>query len=243
MKNTGHLAAMLLVLFLLVAACYAALFIAPDEATMHAIQRIFYFHVPSAWTAMVAFFMTFIANIAYLVTRKPKWDWLGVSTAEVGLAFTTVVLVTGPIWARPVWGIWWTWDVRLTSTLVLWLLYISYLLLRNLLADPERRAVFSAIFGIFAYLDVPLVYFSIRLFRTQHPQPVILGGSGSGLNSTMRGVVLFCWLALLALMVVLLRQRYLLERMRHEADELRFAIEGRAADREASGKGRRETVR
>jgi heme exporter protein C len=103
--------------------------------------------------------------------------------------------------------------------------------------------VFSAIFGIFAYLDVPLVYFSIRLFRTQHPQPVVLGGSGSGLNPTMRGVLLFCWIALLGLMLVLVRQRYRLERLRHEAGELRFAIESRAASSDAAGKGRREAER
>jgi len=237
-SSRGNLGAALAVFALLGFACCAALFIAPDEATMHAIQRIFYFHVPSAWTAFVAFLITFIANIAYLVTRKPKWDWLGVSSAEVGLAFCTVVLVTGPIWAKPVWGIWWTWDARLTSTFVLWLLYVSYLLLRTLLADPERRPVFSAIFGIFAYLDVPLVYFSIRLWRTQHPQPVILGGSGSGINAVMLRVLLLCWAALTALMILLLRERYRLERMRHETDELRFEIEGRAADREMAGKGR-----
>jgi heme exporter protein C len=234
----GHIVAILAILALLGVACYAALFIAPDEATMHAIQRIFYFHVPSAWTAFVAFLITFIANIAYLATRKPKWDWLGVSSAEVGLAFCTIVLVTGPIWAKPVWGIWWTWDARLTSTFVLWLLYVSYLLLRTLLADPERRAVFSAIFGIFAYLDVPLVYFSIRLWRTQHPQPVILGGSGSGINAVMLRVLLLCWAALMALMVLLVRQRYRLERLRHETEELRFEVEANAADREAAGKGR-----
>src|ERR1700689_5066531 len=95
---------------------YAALFIAPDESTMHAIQRIFYFHAPTAWAGMDAFAITFIANIAYLVTKRPKWDWIGVAAAEVGLVCTTVVLLTGPIWAHPVLGIWWTWDARLTST-------------------------------------------------------------------------------------------------------------------------------
>jgi heme exporter protein C len=237
-SSRGHLGAALAVFALLGLACYAALFIAPDEATMHAIQRIFYFHVPSAWTALIAFLITLIANIAYLATRKPKWDWLGVSSAEVGLAFCTIVLITGPIWAKPVWGIWWTWVARLPSTFVLWLLYVSYLLLRTLLADPERRAVFSAIFGIFAYLDVPLVWLSIRLWRTQHPQPVILGSSGSGINAVMLRVLLLCWAGLMALMVLLLRQRYQLERLRHETEELRFEIEGRAADRETAGKGR-----
>jgi heme exporter protein C len=224
-----------LVGLLMAMAGYAALFIAPDEATMHAIQRIFYFHASSAWTAFDAFLITFVANIAFLVTRKPKWDWLGVASAEVGIAFITVVLITGPIWAHPVWGIWWTWDARLTSTLVLWMLYVSYLLLRTLILDPERRATYSAVFGIFSYLDVPLVYFSIRLWRTQHPQPVILGGSGSGLNPTMKAVFFFCVFVMHLLMILLLRQRYILEKTRHEVEELRFEVEARALQPEVTG--------
>ncbi|MBI1738614.1 MAG: cytochrome c biogenesis protein CcsA [Acidobacteria bacterium] len=202
---------------------YAALFIAPEERTMHEIQRIFYFHVPSAWTAFTAFFVVFISNIAYLTRRNMKWDWIAVSVAEVGLAFCTVVLVTGPIWAKPVWGIWWTWDARLTSTFVLWLMYVSYLLLRTLLPDTEKRARISAAFGIFAFLDVPLVYFSIWLWRTQHPQPVI--GGGGSLDPTMRWVLLTCWGALLGVMILMVRQRYRLERMRHEVEELAHAAE------------------
>ena len=204
---------------------YAALFIAPDESTMHAIQRIFYFHAPSGLVALIAFTICFIANIGYLVGRKPYWDWLAVAAAEVGVAFNTVVLITGPIWAKPAWGIWWAWDARLTSTLVLWLLYISFLLLRDLIADPDRRSVFSAIYGIFLFLDVPLVYFSIRIWRTQHPQPVILGGQGSGLDPTMRKVFYLCWFALTAVMVILIRQRYQLERARYDVEELRIETE------------------
>ena len=154
-------------------------------------------------------------------------DWLAVSAAEVGLAFCTVVLVTGPLWAKPVWFIWWTWDARLTSTLVLWLLYVSYLLLRTLVDEPERRALVSAVFGIFAFLDVPLVYMSIRWWRTQHPQPVIGGGEGSGLDPQMGRVLLICWVGLLGLMVILLRQRYRLERARHELAELSIAADSR----------------
>jgi heme exporter protein C len=202
---------------------YAALYIAPEERTMHEIQRIFYFHVPSAWTAFTAFFIVFISNIAYLTRRNIQWDWVAVSAAEVGLAFCTVVLVTGPIWAKPVWGIWWTWDARLTSTFVLWLMYVSYLLLRTLLPDTEKRARISAVFGIFAFLDVPLVYFSIWLWRTQHPQPVI--GGGGTLDPTMRKVLLFCWLALLGVMYLMTRQRYRLEKMRNDVEELARAAE------------------
>src|SRR5579864_2814197 len=141
----GRITLVLVASALMVFAGFAALFIAPDEKTMHAIQRIFYFHVPSAISAFIAFFIVFVANTAYLVTRKPKWDWLGVAGAAVGVACCTIVLITGPIWARPVWGIWWTWDARLTSTFILWLLYITYLSLRGLLEDPQRRATLSAI--------------------------------------------------------------------------------------------------
>jgi heme exporter protein C len=227
-------AATLVVAALLGIAGYAALFLAPGERTMGLIQRIFYFHVPSAWTAFIAFFICFVANVAYLLRRAPHWDWLSVSAAEVGLAFCTAVLVTGPIWAKPVWGIWWTWDARLTSTFVLWVLYASYLLLRTLVADPERRAVVSAVFGIFAFLDVPHVYLSIRLWRTQHPQPVIAGGTGSGLDPPMWRVFLICWAALLGLMVLLVRQRYRLEALRHEVQELSVEAELRGPRREAS---------
>jgi heme exporter protein C len=161
----------------------------------------------------------------YVFRRQPRWDWLGVAAAEVGLAFTTVVLVTGPIWAHPVWGIWWTWDARLTSTFVLWLLYVSYLLLRTLVEEPDRRALLSAFFGIFAFLDVPLVFGAIRWWRTQHPQPVIMGGPGSGLQPTMRAALFLSWFAMLGLMTLLLRQRYLLEAMREEASNLQREME------------------
>jgi heme exporter protein C len=208
---------------------YAALFIAPDERTMHEIQRIFYFHLPS-WIAMFfAFSVVFIANIAYLASRQPKWDWLGVASAEVGVVCCTAGLITGPLWAHPVWGIWWTWDARLTTTFILWLLYISYLLLRGLLEDSQRRASLSAVFGVFAFLDVPLVYVSNRLWRTQHPQPVILGGSGSGLNPTMGKVLLLCVVAILGVMILVLVDRYRLERLRHEFEELRQEVESRGA--------------
>jgi heme exporter protein C len=195
------------------------------ERTMGPIQRIFYFHAASAWAGMTAFFICFFGNLLYVWRREQKWDSLGVSAVEVGLAFTTIVLITGPIWAHPVWGIWWTWDWRLTSTFVMWLLYISYLLLRTLIEEPDRRALLSALFGIFAFLDVPLVYFSIRWWRTQHPQPVIMGGPGSGLEPTMRKVFFFSVLAMHGLMVLLLSERYRLEKLRGEVDDLRREAE------------------
>jgi heme exporter protein C len=212
---------------------YAALFIAPDERTMHEVQRIFYFHL-SAWiTSFTAFTVVFVSNIAYLVTRRIKWDCLGVAAAEVGIVCCSIGLITGPLWARPVWGIWWTWDARLTTTFIMWLMYISYLLLRGLLEEPQRRASLSAIFGIFAFLDVPLVYMSNRLWRTQHPQPVILGGEGSGLDPMMAKVLLICVVSLFGVMIPILLDRYRLQVLRHEVEELRFEVEMRATDSQA----------
>jgi heme exporter protein C len=200
------------------AAAYASFYIAPNERTMGLVQRIFYFHAACGLTMFTAFFICFCSNVAYVLRRGSKSDALGVSAAEVGVVFNTVVLVTGPIWAHPAWGIWWTWDARLTSTFVLWLLYIAYLLLRTLIEEPERRALQSALFGIFAFLDVPLVYGSIRWWRTQHPQPVLMGGPGSGLDPTMRKVFLFSILAMHALLLLLLIDRYRLEKMRGDFD-------------------------
>jgi len=208
-----------------IAAAYASFYVAPEERTMGLIQRIFYFHVGSAWAGMDALFVCFIANLLYVWKREAKYDWLGVSSAEVGLVLMTVVLITGPIWAKPAWGIYWTWDARLTSTFVLWLLYVSYLLLRSLIEEPERRALLSALFGIFAFIDVPLVFFSIRWWRTQHPAPVIMGGPGSGLDPVMRKVFLFNVLAMHVLALFLIIERYVLEKMRAEVDVVRREAE------------------
>jgi heme exporter protein C len=213
------------VFLLLGAAAYASFFIAPTDAKQGLIYRILFLHVASAWTGLTSFFICFVANVLYVLRRQPRWDWLGVAAGEVGLAFTTAVLVTGPIWAHPVWGIWWTWDARLTSTFVLWLLYISYLLLRTLIEEPNRRALLSALFGIFAFLDVPLVFGSIRWWRTQHPQPVVMGGPGSGLDPLMYKVLFFSWFAMLALMTLLLRQRYRLEAMRGDLETMQHELE------------------
>jgi heme exporter protein C len=210
----------LLVFLLLSAASYGALIWAPTEATMGLIQRIFYFHVASGITGFVSFSLVAIASVVYIRTRALKWDWLAVASAEVGVAFFTIVLVTGPIWAKPVWGIWWTWDARLTSSFLLWVLFVSYLILRTLIDEPDRRAMVSAVFGIFAALDVPLDYFSIWWFRTQHPQPVI--GDGGKLDPRMGWVLLLCWVATLGVMALLIRVRYRLEALRAEVDAYRM---------------------
>ena len=201
---------------LLAYALYEALVVAPTERTMGDVQRIFYYHVPSAWTAFLLFLVNLVASVVYLIRRNPKADALAVVSAEVGVVFCTIVLVTGPIWARPVWGIWWTWDVRLTTTLVLWLIYVSYLVLRRF-SDSAQTPVMAAVLAIFGALDVPLVYFSIWFFRTQHPQPVI--GGGGSLDPRMAHVLLINWLAFLCFAFLVCWSRFRLEMLHREVEE------------------------
>ena len=209
---------------LLAVGVYMALIAAPTERSMGDVQRIFYFHVGSFWTAFVAFFLNGVGSVAYLMRRKNYWDSLAASAAEVGVVFCTAGLAMGPLWAKPVWGIWWTWDARLTLTLLLWLLYVAYLLLRSFLPDSDRRAIVAAVFGIFALADVPLVYMANRWWRTQHPQPVIAGGPDSGLDPQMWNTLLVCWVALLALMICYLRLRMPLEEGRRRLEALRRTL-------------------
>src|SRR5216110_2845311 len=179
-----------LVLMLLVYGFRQAIFMAPTELTMGNIQRIFYYHVPSAFVAFTCFLANLIASLWYLRSRRLSVDAWALATAEVGVIFCTVVLVTGPLWARPVWGIWWTWDARLTTTLILWLIYLSYLMLSRFSEGPSAPLIAAAL-AIFGFLDVPIVYMSIRWWRTQHPSPVIGGGENSGLDPRMLHVLLW----------------------------------------------------
>lgn len=213
----------LLTLVFLGFALYEALVAAPTERTMGDVQRIFYYHVPSAVTAFLLFFANFIVSILYLARPNAAADALGVTTAEVGVVFCTVVLVTGPLWARPVWGIWWTWDARLTSTLVLWLIYLSYLMLRRF-STGTQTPVLAAALGVFGFLDVPFVYMANRLFRTQHPQPVYFGGSGSGADPRMTFALLINMAAFFCFALLVCWWRYRLERLKREVEE-RQALE------------------
>jgi len=208
----------LVTLGLLSYALYMALVVAPTEATMGDVQRIFYYHVPSAWMAFLCFFINAIASIWYLAKRSQTADAIAVSAAEVGVVFCTIVLLTGPIWARPVWGIWWTWDARLTSTLVLWLIYIAYLILRRF-STSGRAPVLAATLAVFGFFDVPFVYLSIRIFRTQHPQPVIAGGEGSGLDPTMAKAFLWNMIAFTFYGLLVMWMRYRLELAERSIEE------------------------
>jgi heme exporter protein C len=208
----------LLTFGLLTYALYEGMVAAPTEQTMGEVQRIFYYHVPSAVTAFALFLINFAASIIYLARRSPKADALAVSTAEVGVVFCSVVLVTGPLWARPVWGIWWTWDARLTSTLLLWLIYVSYLILRRY-STSGQTPVIAAVLAVFGFLDVPFVYLANRLFRTQHPQPVYFGGPGSGADPRMTYALLVNMAAFFAFAALVVWLRFRLERARQDFEE------------------------
>jgi heme exporter protein C len=201
------------------AALYMALLEAPREKTMGDLQRIFYFHVPSAITGMTAFAINFAASLMYVIKKKRKWDNLALSAAEIGVLFFGIVLITGPIWAKPEWLVWWDWkSKRLTTSLVLWFLYAAYLLIRNYIEDPERRAMVSAVFGIVAFLDMPLVWFSIRWWSDIHHPPAML--ETGGVSSSMRPAFWVCCIAFQLLLVYLLRRRFFLEAIRDEVEEL-----------------------
>jgi heme exporter protein C len=276
MKKAFPILAVLTALFLAYA-FYQAMFVAPTDFAQGDVYRIIYYHVPSAWTAFLLFFINFLASVQYLANAKPstaraaKWiviaigivgfiapfvpqvkqqlptgmypssvattalilvglyfligkyfpgqnlDVLAVTAAEVGVVFCSIVLVTGPIWARPVWGIWWApGDIRLTSTLVLWLIYVSYLVLRRF-SDSAQTQKLAAVLAVFGALDVPLVYFSIWFFRTQHPQPVI--GGGGSMDPRMLHVLLINWMAFLCFAFLVCWSRFRLEKLRREVEE------------------------
>ncbi len=148
---------------------------APVERTMGIVQKIFYYHVPSAWVAFLAFGVVFVCSIMYLTSKDKKWDLYAKSSVEIGVLFALIVLITGPIWARPIWGVWWTWEPRLTTTLILFLIYVAYLLLRIFSGNTDRTAKFAAVLGIVGFIDVPLVYFSINWWSPEaqvHPQRI-----------------------------------------------------------------------
>lgn len=203
---------------------HIAMDVVPPDAAMFNVQRIFYYHFP-AWVAMsLCFGANLMGSIVYLLTRtrRPalalKADALALSTAEMGVVFCLVGLVTGSLWARYAWGIWWTWDERLTSTFILWLIYISYLLLRNFAAGPQMRTI-SAVLAIFGYIDVPIVYMSTRWWRTQHPAPIIAGAPGTGLDKSMWPAVWWNLAAWCAWGLLVVSFRYGLERRRQQVEE------------------------
>jgi len=208
----------LLTYVLMLLALYTIFIYAPVEKTMGVIQKIFYIHVPSAFLAYLAFFITFIASIIYLYRKDPKWDTVAHCAVETGVIFCTIVLITGPIWARPIWNVWWTWDPRLTTTLILWFTYVAYLMLRRSVKE-NRRANLAAVFGIIGFINVPITFFSIRLWRTIHP--VVITSRGLNMSGPMKFSLIITFIAFCFLFFALLISRIRLERLKTNIEEVK----------------------
>ncbi len=188
------------------------------EQTQGIIQKIFYVHVSTAITMYFGFVISFLSALMYLLEKRRHWDEISVAGAEVGFFLCTLVLLTGPVWAKPVWGAWWTWEPRLTSTLLLWLLYAGYLVLRAYFGSSAQGRKVTAILAVIAFLDVPLVHFSVRLWRGIHP--TVMGPSGGGMSPKMQFVFVVTFIATLFLFASLMRARFRLERSRNLLESL-----------------------
>ena len=231
----------LLVVLLVPVCLYVVFAVVPTEQRMGVVQRIFYFHVPSALMAFLGVFLCAACSALYLLTRARRYDIAAHASAELGVVFCTIVLVTGPIWARPVWGVWWTGEVRLTSTLILWLIYVGYLLLRDTAENREQAARWGAVVAIVGALDVPIIYKSVEWWRGLHPKVLKISGGG-GLEPTMGRALLLCSVTFTLLFAHLLIQRCRLGLLQDEVEALAHAgVRGPA--RAAGGPGPKESDR
>lgn len=206
---------------MMIAALYLVFLYAPREATMGDVQRIFYFHVSAAWVGFFAFFVTLLAGIAFLRAGKRRWDVVGFSSAEIGVTFTAMAVITGSIWAKPTWNAWWPWqqEPRLILVTVLLLIYLAYFMLRAFVQDEEQKARFAAVYGIVAFASVPLTFLSIRWWRRLHP--VVFEKGGAGLTRPMLRTFLFCLLTFTILYFTLLLHRSRLARLVDEVEGLK----------------------
>ena len=202
---------------------YMALSWAPTEATMGHVQRVFYFHVATAWVGFFGFFATFLASALYLWRGAAIWDIIAASSEEVGFTFITMTIITGSIWAKPVWNVWWTWEPRLTTSAILWLIYVAYMMLRQSVDDPIRRARFSAVYGIVGFISVPITFMAIRWWRTIHP--VILQSEGFALSGRMLTTLFVAIGAFTLLYATLVNHRVQLARIEEKVAMLRGRLE------------------
>ncbi len=224
-------------LFVLVPVCLYQIFaVVPTEQKMGVVQRIFYFHVPAALAAFGGVALCAVCSALYLWKRERRYDLLAHASAELGVVFCTIVLITGPIWARPIWGVWWTGEVRLTSTLVLWLMYVAYLILRQNADNREQAARWGAVVAIIGFLDVPIIYKSVEWWRGLHPKVLRVSGGG-GLDPTMERTLLLCSVTFLLLFTFLLVQRTRLGRLQDEVEALTHAAVARPAGGAAGATG------
>jgi heme exporter protein C len=235
MTSSERWTAVLLALagLLMITAIVLVFGVAPDPANLQTpverfSQRIFYFHVPTWWVGFLAFLVASVAAVLYLITRHERWDVIGLSSVEIGITFTTMGLVTGSIWAKPTWNTWWTWDPRLTTAAIGWLMYIGYLMLRGAIENPERRARFAAVFALVAFLSVPLNFMAIRWWRTIHP--VVIGSGspdaqgGFTLGPTIRMIFFFCLFTFTLLYVAFLNLRVRTEWLARRVEYLKQQV-------------------
>ncbi len=200
---------------------YLVFFYAPTDANLGVSQRILYYHVPVAILGLFSIVVVAVASAAHLITKREEWDSLAYSAAEIGVLLTTLGIVTGAMWAKPTWGIWWTWDPKLTLTLVLWFIYVGYLMLRTYGPKGSQGARYGAVVAIIGAIDAPIVYYAAELWRTTHPTLVIGPAADSGgMDSRMAMVLLVSMVAFVLLFVYVLVERYALRRSEAAADEL-----------------------
>jgi heme exporter protein C len=202
---------------------YLVFFYVPTERTMGVVQRIFYIHLPSAWVAFLAFGIVALCSAGYLWLRDERLDAIAVAAAELGIVFTTAVLLTGPLWGRISWGTWWQWEPRLTLTLLLWLIYIAYFMVRNATENTERGKRFAAVVGIVGSFNIPFIHMSVQWFRSLHPQPVIARPEGPAADPEIVQTFLVSMLAFTLTFFALLLYRYGLERMQSHVEGLRYS--------------------
>jgi len=213
-------------LILLLTATLMVFFYAPLEAVMGLVQKVFYFHVAAGWVGMISFLVAAFAGVAYLRTSHRKWDIVGLSAVEIGMVFAFINIVTGSIWARPIWNTWWTWDPRLTTATIMMLIYAAYFMLRSGIEEPDRRARFGAVYAIIGFLSVPLTFFSARLFRTIHP--IVIGANQPGaagsfdMTGTMLITFLFSLLTFTFIFADLLWHRIRLGRLADKVEQLKM---------------------
>ena len=200
----------------------------PLEAVMHYVQKIFYFHISNAWVGMLGFIAAAVAGIIYLVKKDMKWDIVEMAAVEISLVFFFIAIVTGSIWAKPSWGTWWTWDARLTTAAILEMIYLAYLLLRQGIEDPERRARFSAVYTLVGGLSVPITFMSIRIWQTIHPAVIGVGSSSSqggfGMTPPMLITMFFCLIAFSVIFVTLLWYRIRLGLLAEKVEQLKLKV-------------------
>ncbi len=202
----------------MVAGSAAGLLLVPADALQGQVQRLMYIHVPAAWLAMLSFFVVFVMSVLYLVQRDQRWDRVAASSAEIGVVFTALTLLLGSLWGKPTWGVWWTWDPRLTTTAILLMIYVGYLVVRSFADDPEKRARWAAIVGIVGFVDVPIVYLSVLWWRTLHQPP----SSPRSMAGEFVYVLLLNVAAFTLLYIYLMVRRYRIAVAESHLDELQM---------------------